>query len=116
LVEQPLEVVALGREGGPTGREVGDGHRGAEESATGCRAYQVEEMTAVLVQSPHRVHDVGGAPPTGERVEGFHHRARKGMRQYCAPRRSSHTSVGVRTSRAKTWSQSGQRTTMPGAR
>jgi len=116
VVEQPRKRVALGRQGGSARREVGDGHRRAEESATGRRAHQVEQVTAMTVQSPHRVHDVGGAHPTRERVERLHHRAGKGIRQDCAPRRSSHTSVGVCTSRARTWSQPGQRTTMPGAR
>ena len=48
----------------------------------------------MMVQSPHRVDDVGGAHPTGERVERLHQRAGKGIRQDWAPRRSSHTSVG----------------------
>src|SRR6185312_11647005 len=100
VIEQLFEVVALGRENGPARREVGNGHGGAEKSPTGCRAHQVEEMTTMLVPPPHGVHNVGGAHATGKRLEGLHQRA--GTRQDWAPWKSSHTSVGVCTRRART--------------
>jgi hypothetical protein len=79
-------------------------------------AHLVEQVAAMVVHSAHCVHDVGGAHRAGKRAERLHHRAGIGIRHDRVPRTSSHTSVRVRTSRARTSSQPGQRTTMPGAR